>query len=159
MLKAIYAGSYDPVTKGHLDIIERAARMVDVLVVAILENPNKRCLFTLQERKQHMAMVTKHIKNIEIVSFSGLLVDFAKKADAKILIRGVRTVEDFENEFQRALINKTLDSEIETLFIAASMKHLTISSSAVKEIATFGGEIDFMVPKEIKQFVIDKYKK
>lgn len=159
MVRAIYAGSFDPVTRGHLDLIERASGMVDTLIVAILENPNKNCLFTLKERKEHVAMVTKHIKNVEIASFRGLLVDFAKQKNASILIRGLRTVEDFEKEFQRALINKTLDAQLETLFIAASMEHLTISSSAVKEIATFGGDIDFMVPGEIKQFVVDKYKK
>lgn len=159
MVKAIYAGSFDPVTTGHLDMIRRASLMVDTLVVAILENPNKKCLFTLKERKEHVAMVTKDIKNIEIASFSGLLVDFAKQVQANLLIRGLRTVEDFEKEFQRAQINKQLDPQVETLFMAASIGQLTVSSSAVKEIATFGGNIEFMVPHEIRQFVVDKYKK
>ena len=157
--KAIYPGSFDPVTKGHLDIIERAARLVDVLVVSVLENPNKKTLFTVEERKEQLKLVTKHIPNVEIDSFCGLLADFSKQIGANIVVRGLRNMLDFEMEFQMALINGTLAPELETIFLCTSEKHLILSSSAVKEVATFSDSIDFMVPEEIKQFVVDKYRK
>ena len=160
MLKAIYPGSFDPVSNGHLDIIERVARLVDKLVVAILENPNKKnSLFTVEERVEHLKLVTKHLDNVEIDSFQGLLVDYAKKSDAKMIIRGLRAVTDFENEFQMALINKSLNPQAETFFISTSVEHLYLSSSTIKEVAMFGGDISTMVPKEIRQIVLDKYKK
>lgn len=160
MLKAIYPGSFDPVTNGHLDIIERASKLVDTLVVAVLENPNKSSsLFTVEERKEHLKMVTKHLGNVEISSFKGLLVDFAKEIDAKIVIRGLRAVTDFESEFQMALINRSLNTSVETFFISTSVEYLYLSSSMVKEVAMFGGNIVDMIPAEIKDFVLDKYKK
>lgn len=159
MLKAIYPGSFDPVTKGHLDIINRACTFSDLLVVAILENPNKKSLFTIEERKEHLKIVTKNIKNVEIQSFQGLLVDFAEKIHASIIIRGLRNSMDFDNEFQRYLVNNKLKPNIETLFLAANEKHLSLSSSAVKEVAVFKGNIDFMVPDEIKSKVVEKYMK
>ena len=160
MLKAIYPGSFDPVTNGHLDIIERASKLVDTLVVAVLENPNKSSsLFTVDERKEHLKMVTKHLGNVEVSSFKGLLVDFAKGIDAKIVIRGLRAVTDFESEFQMALINRSLNTSVETFFISTSVEYLYLSSSMVKEVAMFGGNIVDMIPAEIKDFVLDKYKK
>lgn len=160
MLKAIYPGSFDPVTNGHLDIIERASKLVDTLVVAVLENPNKsNSLFTVDERKEHLKMVTKHLGNVEISSFKGLLVDFSKEIDAKIVIRGLRAVTDFESEFQMALINRSLNTSVETFFISTSVEYLYLSSSMVKEVAMFGGNIVDMIPAEIKDFVLDKYKK
>ncbi|MGE4215298.1 MAG: pantetheine-phosphate adenylyltransferase [Anaerotignaceae bacterium] len=160
MLKAIYPGSFDPVTKGHLDIIVRASKLVDTLVVAVLENPNKSCsLFTVEERKEHLRMVTKHLGNVEVSSFKGLLVDFANEIDAKIVIRGLRAVTDFESEFQMALINRSLSTSVETFFISTSVEYLYLSSSMVKEVAMFGGNIADMIPAEIKDFVLDKYKK
>lgn len=159
MLKAIYPGSFDPVTKGHLDIIERSAKLADTLIVGVLENPHKRSLFTVQERVDHLKMVTEHIENVQVEFFQGLLVDFARKMDAKVVIRGLRAVTDFESEFQMALINKSMNPDVETLFISTCTKYLAVSSSTVKEIASFGGEIDSMVPEQIKQIVIDKYKK
>lgn len=159
MLKAIYPGSFDPVTKGHLDIIERSAKLADTLIVGVLENPHKKSLFTVKERVEHLTMVTSHIENVQIEFFQGLLVDFARKMDAKVVIRGLRAVTDFEAEFQMALINKSMNADVETLFISTCTKYLAVSSSTVKEIASFGGDITSMVPKEIKQVVLDKYKK
>ncbi|MEA5085185.1 MAG: pantetheine-phosphate adenylyltransferase [Lachnospiraceae bacterium] len=160
MLKAIYPGSFDPVTNGHLDIIERASKLVDTLVVAVLENPNKSSsLFTVDERIEHLKMVTKHLGNVEVSSFKGLLVDFAKEIGAKIVIRGLRAVTDFESEFQMALINRSLNTSVETFFISTSVEYLYLSSSMVKEVAMFGGNIVDMIPAEIRDFVLDKYKK
>lgn len=159
MLKAVYAGSFDPVTLGHLDIIERAARIADELVVAILENPNKTYLFTSEERKYHLELVTKHLSNVEIASFQGLLIDFANSIHANVAIRGLRNTLDFTSEFQMHLINRQLDTKMETIFLAADEDHLALSSTNVKEVATFGGNIDFMVPREIRGFILEKYKK
>lgn len=157
MLKAIYPGSFDPVTNGHLDIIERSAKLVDTLIVAVLENNSKESLFTTEQRKEHLRIVTKHIPNVVIESFDGLLVEYAKDLNVKLVIRGLRAVTDFENEFKMALINRSLNPDIETLFISATAKHLYLSSSAVKEVASFGGNIDCMVPKEIRKYVVEKY--
>lgn len=159
MRKAIYAGSFDPVTLGHLDIIKRGAALVDNLVVAVLENPNKTCLFSIDERKEHLKLVTRGIENVEIASFSGLLADFASEIGAGIAIRGLRTAIDFESEFQMHLINRELNSGIETILLAADEKHVYLSSSAVKQVAIFGGRIDFMVPAEIEGFIREKYTK
>ncbi|MEA4815393.1 MAG: pantetheine-phosphate adenylyltransferase [Lachnospiraceae bacterium] len=159
MLKAIYPGSFDPITNGHLDIIERSSKLVDKLVVSILENPNKDYLFTVEERKEHLKLVTSHLPNVEISSFYGLMVDFAKSINANLVIRGLRAVTDFEIEFQRALINRKLAPEVETIFISASEKNMFLSSSAVKEVAVFGGNLNCMVPPEIIKFVEEKYRK
>lgn len=159
MRKAIYAGSFDPVTLGHLDIISRASKIVDELVVGVLENPNKDCLFTIDERKLHLKIVTKDLSNVKVESFQGLLADFASKIGANLAVRGLRTSIDFESEFQMQLINRKLNPSIETIFLASGEKHLSLSSSAVKEVAVFGGNIDFMVPKEIIKFVEEKYRR
>lgn len=159
MLKAVYAGSFDPVTFGHLDIIERAAKLTDELVVAVLENPNKHYLFTTDERKRHLEMVTGHLSNVTIASFCGLLVDFAKSINANVAIRGLRNTLDFAAEYPMYLINRQLGENLETIFLAADEEHLALSSTNAKEVATFGGNIDFMVPAEIREFVIEKYKK
>lgn len=159
MKKAIYAGSFDPVTLGHLDIIARAAKLFDQLVVAVLENPNKKSLFTVEERKQHLEMVTAHIPNVEIASFRGLLVDFAKEIGADVAVRGLRDTMDFTAEYQRYLVNRRLGEDMETVFLAADEAHICLSSTNVKEVAVFGGDIDFMVPDAIKPLVIEKYRK
>ncbi len=159
MLKAIYPGSFDPITKGHLDIIERAAGIVDTLVIGILENPNKNSLFTVEERKDQIRRVTKHLKNVEVASFYGLLADFAKENGCNLMIRGLRNSSDFEIEYQRALINNVLGADIETIFLASTAKNAIISSSAVKETAAFGGNIDFMVPEQLIEEILDKYRR
>lgn len=159
MRKAIYAGSFDPLTLGHLDIIERAAKLFDCLVVAVLENPNKRSLFTVEERKHHLEIATKHLENVEVASFRGLLAEFAREIGATVAVRGLRNTVDFAAEYQMYLINRRLGEEIETVFLAADEEHLALSSTNVKEVAVFGGNIDFMVPQEIKPFILEKYQK
>ena len=159
MRKAIYAGSFDPVTLGHLDIIERASKLFDTLVVAVLENPNKTSLFTVEERKEHLELVTQNLHNVEVASFRGLLADFAVEIGATLAVRGLRNAVDFASEYQMYLINRKLGKEIETIFLAADEEHLALSSTNAKEVAVFGGNIEFMVPKEIQPFVIQKYGK
>lgn len=159
MRKAIYGGSFDPVTLGHLDIIRRAAKMFDVLVVAILENPNKKSLFTVEERKLHLELVLKDMPNVEVASFEGLLAEYARNIGAGFAVRGLRNAVDFAAEYQMHLINRKLAQELETVFLAADEEHISLSSTNVKEVATFGGNIDFMIPAEIKPFITEKYKK
>lgn len=156
MKTAIYPGSFDPVTNGHLDIILRASKIVDKLIIAPLINFNKIHTFTLDERCRYLQILTAEMKNVEVKPFEGLLVNFARMYNAKIIIRGLRAVTDFEYEFQMALSNRKLDNEIETLFISTSLPYLYLSSGMVKEVARLGGNITDMVPEKIKQFVIDK---
>ena len=153
---AIYPGSFDPVTLGHLDIIERAAKIVDELVVAVLMNGSKSPLFTVTERVDMLREVTKHIGNVKVMSFSGLLVDFAKEINASIIIRGLRAITDFEYELQVAQTNHILNDKIDTVFLTSNLEYSYLSSSTVKEVASFGGDISKFVP----EYVIDRiYKK
>jgi len=158
MNKAVYPGSFDPTTNGHLDIIKRASGFVDRLVVGVLENPSKTPLFSIGERVEHLKMLTDELKNVEVMPFSGLLSDFVKKIEAKLVIRGLRAVSDFEYEFQMALTNRSLNENLETLFIPTSTQFLYLSSSVVKEIAMFGGDISDMVPEKIRSIIIDKFR-
>ncbi len=155
---AIYPGSFDPTTNGHMDIIMRAAQFVDKLVVGVLENPSKTPVFTTDERVNQLKSLTADIPNVEVMTFSGLTVDFARSIGASLIIRGLRAVTDFEYEFQMALTNRNLADEIETLFIPTSAHCLYLSSSMVKEIARFGGKIDDKVPVIIKDALQAKYK-
>lgn len=153
---AIYPGSFDPVTLGHLDIIERAAKIVDELVVAVLMNGSKSPLFTVTERVDMLREVTKHIGNVKVMSFSGLLVDFAKEINASIIIRGLRAITDFEYELQMAQTNHILNDKIDTVFLTSNLEYSYLSSSTVKEVASFEGDISKFVP----EYVIDRiYKK
>lgn len=156
MRKAICPGSFDPVTNGHIDIIRRASKVVDHLIVAVLDNPRKKGLFTFEERMKMLKSVTGDYRNIEIDSFRGLLVDYARQREACIIIKGLRAISDFEFEFQMALINNKLDPRLETLFMMTSSKYAYLSSSIVKEVACFGGNIRAMVPEEVHDFIIEK---
>lgn len=155
---AVYPGSFDPTTNGHLDVIERAAKIVDKLIVGVLINPNKKGLFTVEERVEQLKSLTRSLPNVEVRSFSGLLVDFARSVDARIVIRGLRAVTDFEYEFQMALTNRSLAGEIETLFIPTSAHYMYVSSSMVKEVASFGKSVEGMVPESIQKQMDEKYK-
>lgn len=154
--KAIYPGSFDPVTLGHMDIITRAANMFDELVIAILTNINKDSKFSPAERKNLLkeSIAEKNLKNVKVVTFDGLLVDCAKKYDASIIIKGLRAVSDFEYEFQMALINKSLDKNLETIFLMSNLEYMYLSSSAVKQISQFGADVSNYVPKCVTDKII-----
>ena len=159
MLKAIYPGSFDPVTNGHLDIIKRASAMVDTLIVGICENPNKRSLLSADERFELIREATKGLDNVEVMEIDGMLGDFAAKIGAKVIVRGVRDISDFINEFQRAIINRQLTGDVETIFLAASPENITLSSSAVREILAFNGNLDMFVPESVKTKFKEKFER
>ena len=146
---AIYPGSFDPITFGHLDIIQRGAKLFDTVIVAVLRNPNKTPLFTVQERIEQIRVATSHLPQVQVDSFDGLAVTYAHMRQAKVLLRGLRVLSDFEKELQMAHTNKTLSDQIETVFLATSNEYSFLSSSLVKEIAKFGGPVDHLVPKHV----------
>jgi pantetheine-phosphate adenylyltransferase len=156
---AIYPGSFDPITFGHLDIIERGSRLFERVIVAVLRNPNKTPLFTVQHRMQQIRQATTHLPNVEIDGFEGLTVTYAQRQDALVLLRGLRAVSDFEMELQMAHTNKTLAVEIETVFLATSNEYSFLSSSVVKEVARFGGSIDHLVPAHVALDISQCYAK
>lgn len=158
MNTVVYPGSFDPITNGHFDIIKRSANAFEKVIVAVLVNPDKKSLFTAEERVAQIKKVTKGYDNVDVCSFSGLLIDFVNQNDSKIIIKGLRTLSDFEYEFQMALMNKQLDPTIETVFMMTSAKNSFLSSSSVKQVATFGGSIKDLVPEEIVQDILDKIK-
>ncbi|MFQ9193289.1 MAG: pantetheine-phosphate adenylyltransferase [Candidatus Gastranaerophilaceae bacterium] len=157
MIRAIYPGSFDPVTLGHLDIIQRAARNCDELIVGVLNNKSKSPLFTVEERVAMLKDVVRNIPNVRIMAFSGLLVDFAREQEAHCIIRGLRAITDFEYELQMAQTNSILNKEIDTMFLTASNDYSYLSSTTVKEIASFGGDIKQFVPREVCDKVYEKY--
>jgi pantetheine-phosphate adenylyltransferase len=146
---AIYPGSFDPITLGHLDLIQRSSRLFEQVIVAVLRNPNKMPLFTVEQRLEQIRLATKHLPNVGVDSFDGLTVEYAQKKQAQVLLRGLRAVSDFEIELQMAHTNKTLSTQIETVFLATSNEYSFLSSSVVKEIARFGGSVDHLVPPHI----------
>ena len=154
---AVYPGSFDPVTMGHLDIINRSALLVDKLIVGVLNNNSKTPLFSVDERVNMLREVTKEIPNVEIMSFSGLLVDFLNGLDAKIVIRGLRAITDFEYELQMSQTNRMLNSSIDTIFLNTNLRYSYLSSSMVKEVAQYGGDIKEFVPEQIISKVYAKY--
>ncbi len=156
MKSAVYPGSFDPITNGHIDIIERSAKIFDKVYVAILQNSSKNPLFSVDERRSLIERVTTHIPNIEVTVFNGLLVDYMKQIGASVIIKGLRAVSDFEYEFQMALTNSKLDSEIETLFMMASAQNQYLSSSIVKEVARYKANLDGLVPGSIMQDIYNK---
>lgn len=158
MKKAIYPGSFDPVTYGHLDIIERAAKNFDELTVSVLNNKLKTPLFSVEERVNILKEATKHIPNVKVESFSGLLVDYAKSKDVHLVVRGLRAITDFEYELQNAQTNALLSKEaLDTVFFATSLEYAYLSSSSVKEIASFGGDISMCVPEFVAKLVYEKF--
>jgi len=149
MQTAICPGSFDPVTLGHLDIIHRAAKLFDRVVVCVVANANKKTLLTLEERQEHVRRVTADLPNVEVDTWDGLLVDYAQRFENPVVVRGLRALSDFEYEFMMALTNKKLNSRVETVFLASDERYTYLSSSGVKEIAHFGGDFAQFVPPEI----------
>ena len=156
---AIYPGSFDPVTNGHLDIIERSAKIFDKVIVAILVNSSKVPTFSTEEKIDMIKKVTAHIPNVEVEFFDGLLVNFVKSKGAQVVVKGLRAISDFEYEFQMALLNKNIEPEIETLFMMTNNKYSYLSSSIVKELGKLGADLTDLVPEEIITDIIDKLKK
>ncbi|MNJ39788.1 Phosphopantetheine adenylyltransferase [compost metagenome] len=155
---AVYPGSFDPVTKGHMDIIQRASRQFDRLIVAVLNNTSKNPLFTVEERKELLREATQHLPNVEIDSFRDLLVNYMDYKQAHVIVRGIRSVTDFEYELQLASTNHKLNSEVETIFMMTNPKYSYLSSSVVKEIATFHGDVSDLVPSIVEEALKGKYK-
>jgi len=156
---AIYPGSFDPVTNGHIDIVARGLKLFDKIIVAILHNPAKKSLFTVEERIELLTICLKNNSAIEIDSFDGLLVDYAAKRNAQAILRGLRAVSDFEYEFQLALMNRRLNREVQTVFLMTGMRWIFTSSSIIKEAAQFGGNISGMVPAEVNKRLKEKFGK
>lgn len=149
MIIAIYPGSFDPITLGHLDIIERSVQLFDQVIVAVLSNPAKKPLFSVEKRISQIQECTRHLPKVGVDSFSGLTVEYAKIRQARVLLRGLRVLSDFEKELQMAHTNKTLWEGIETVFLATTKEYSFLSSSIVKEIAQFGGPISHLVPENV----------
>ena len=157
MKKAIYPGSFDPLTLGHLDIIERSARIVDELVVGVLNNSAKNSLFSLDERVSMIKEMTDSMPNVTVTSFNGLLVDYMREIDATIIVRGLRAVTDFEYELQIAQTNHVENPEVETIFLTTSLQYSYLSSTIVKEFASYGGDLSKFVPARFIDRIYDKY--
>lgn len=154
---AIYPGSFDPVTNGHLDIIERGCKLFDNIIVTILHNPNKQFMFNIEERMEMLGSCIKNIPNVEADSYNGLLVDYAKKRNAHAILRGIRAVSDFEYEFQMALMNRRLNRDIQTVSLMTGLRWIFTSSSIIKEAARFGGNISGMVPPLVEKKLKEKF--
>lgn len=156
MRRAVYPGSFDPITNGHLDIIKRASKIFDEVIVVVLVNVDKKGLFPVDERVKLIEKSIVPYDNVRVEGFNGLLIDFMKKNDSKVIIKGLRAVSDFEYEFQMALMNNKLDSSIETLFMMTNAEYSYLSSSSVKQVAKFGGCIKGLVPDVILEDVMNK---
>lgn len=158
MKVAVYPGSFDPITNGHLDIIKRGAKVFDKIIVAVLINIDKKGLFTPEERVKliERAVLDSNLDNVEVLSFNGLLIDLLKEKQSRVILKGLRAVSDFEYEMQMALMNNKLDSEIETVFMMTAAENSFLSSSAVKQVAKFGGSIEGLVPDVIIKDVINQ---
>ncbi|MED1529371.1 pantetheine-phosphate adenylyltransferase [Bacillus pumilus] len=155
---AVCPGSFDPVTLGHLDIIKRGAKIFDEVYVCVLNNSSKKPLFTVEERCELIRQATKDLPNIKVESFHGLLVDYAKQKEAKVILRGLRAVTDFEYEMQGTSMNKVLNDDIETFFMMTNNQYSFLSSSIVKEVAKYDGSVKDLVPKEVEEALIEKFK-
>ncbi|MGI6576256.1 MAG: pantetheine-phosphate adenylyltransferase [bacterium] len=157
MLTAVYPGSFDPVTNGHIDIIERGTKIFDLVIIAVGIHAEKKALFSVEQRVEMLQDATAHIPNVEIDCFQGLLSDYVKAKGAKIILRGLRALSDFEYEFQMALTNKKLVEEVETIYMMTSSKYIYLSSSIVKELASYGGCIHDFVPANVEKELRRKY--
>ena len=156
MVRAIYPGSFDPVTYGHLDVIKRASKIVDELIVGVLNNKSKTPLFSVENRVKMLNDAVSDLPNVKVMSFEGLLVDFAKKVDAQLIVRGLRAVTDFEYELQMAQTNRVLAPDVDTVFLTTSLEYAYLSSTILKEVAHFGGDLSKFAPAEITDAVIEK---
>lgn len=157
MKRAIYPGSFDPITKGHEDMILRSAKIVDELIVGVLNNSAKKSLFSVEERVSMLEELTKDLPNVKVTSFDGLLVDYMREIDANIIVRGLRAVTDFEYELQIAQSNHIQNTEIETIFLTTNLKYSYLSSTIVKEFASYGGDISQFVPEQFIDRIYEKY--
>ena len=157
MKRAIYPGSFYPVTNGHVDMIHRSAKIVDELIVGVLNNSAKKSLFSVEERVSMLTELTKDLPNVKVTSFDGLLVDYMREIDANIIIRGLRAVTDFEYELQIAQTNHIENTEIETVFLTTNLQYSYLSSTIVKEFASYGGDISKFVPEQFVERIYEKY--
>ncbi len=158
MKRAIYPGSFDPATKGHLDILKRATKIFDEVIVVVMTNPKKKNThsFTVEERVDFLTRCTQGMDKVKVDSYGGLLAEYAKKVDAVAVVKGLRAVSDFEDEFQQSLTNKKLNPELETVFLSAEAENMFLSSSVVKQVCSLGGDVSDFVPKEICEDIINK---
>lgn len=154
---AIYPGTFDPITNGHLDLIQRGLRIFDRIIVAVADNPGKRPLFTVQERLEMMRAALEGTPNVTVDTFGGLLVDYVKSQKARVVLRGLRAITDFEYEFQMAMMNRRMDPEIETVFLMTGLRWVFLSSRIIKEAAVHGGNIEGMVPECVHQKLKEKF--
>ncbi len=155
MTLAIYPGSFDPITKGHMDVLQRASKLFDKVIIAVLKNSNKKCFIPLEDRLHLIRECCSHLSNVEIDSFNGLTVDYAKQKNATVLIRGMRAITDFEYEMQMAQMNNTLYSELETVFLTTKPKYNFVSSSIIKEAALLGGDVSRLVPENVYNYLLN----
>ena len=158
MTKAVYPGSFDPLSNGHLDMITRAAKILDELHVVVSINKAKKNTFTIEERVEMIKLATQHLPNVHVTSYEGLVVNYCKENQIKILIRGLRNYQDYEAEFSLYQFNRDIDSSVETMLMLPSNKHIFVSSSAIKELVSFNADISNYVPSIIKEMIINKYK-
>lgn len=156
MRTGVYPGSFDPITYGHLDIIERASRLVDKLYVAVVSNPNKTPMFEIKERVPMIEKAVKHLRNVKVDHFSGLLVAYAKEKKANVLFKGLRAISDFEYEFQMALVNRELEPHVETVFLMTNHRYAFLSSSLIKEVVGLGARVEGMVPPFVEKRLKEK---
>lgn len=159
MIKVMYPGSFDPITIGHIDLIERCSRMFDEVIVALMVNDEKHYLFSQEERKSMIENSVAHLKNVKVVVGEGLTVDFAGKMNCDVLVRGIRAVMDYEAELQQATANRVLNPKVETLFLVASPKYSFISSSVARTIASYGGDLTQFVPKNVADMLKKRFQK
>tara|TARA_Y100000310_G_scaffold343867_2_gene453587 strand:+ start:1691 stop:2176 length:486 start_codon:yes stop_codon:yes gene_type:complete len=156
---AIYPGTFDPITLGHIDIIQRALKLFDKVIVAVATNPTKKPLFSMKERMALTEKALSKLPQVEVDSFKGLLVNYTKKKKCNVILRGLRELSDFEREFQHAIVNRKLAGSVETVFVMTSAKYFYLNSTVVKEIASMGGQLDFFVPENVESALRKKFKK